>query len=182
MTFSSTTTEPQTSLFREANIQKRFMTPDQIVREIYKAIQSKLPPPLVAKLTFKDPDNLKKQGSNICRGRILPLRMKTVFDTDWCFFEVGIGRYAAGGACGVGFVCFPENKKCGKGIHSATISDLISRYAATHQGFVDSRRGEPAQCVFLYYPAIPKIEQLATALSTLIANTFPYLEQLTVSK
>lgn len=159
------------------------MTPEQIVCDIYDAVRARLPERVLSKLTFKDPACFEKGDSKIFRGRILPQRTKSIFDTNWCFYEVGVGRYAAGrGAGGVGFVCFPENKKCGKGTHTATVSDLVTRYAAAHPSFTASERGSPAQYVFTYYPAMQPNNKPADDLAELITATLPQLERLTVAK
>jgi hypothetical protein len=158
-------------------------SPERIVRDIYDALRALLPQPLLAKLAFKEPDYLAKGGSKIHRGRILQQRTKNVFDATWCFYEVGVGDYAAGGgAGGIGFVCFPANKKCGNGIHTTIVSDLITRYAATHPGFNASKRGSPSQCVFTYYPAMQPVDKPAVDLADLVVATFPQLEMLTVVK
>ena len=156
---------------------------ERTVRDIYNALKARLPQTVLSKLSFKEPDHLKKLGSDIIRGRILPQRTKSIFDATWCFYEIGVGRYAAGrGGGGVGLVCFPDNKKCGKGIHTGIVSDLVTRYAAIHPSFTASQRGTPAQCVFTYYPTMQPADAPADDLAALIASTFPVLEQLSVPK
>lgn len=157
--------------------------PEQVIRDIYDALKTRLPQPLLAKLIFKEPDYPTKGDSKIHRGRILPQRIKSVFDASWCFYEIGVGRYATGsGAGGIGFVCFPKNKKCGEGVHSATVSDLITRYAAAHPTFNASKRGSASQCVFTYYPAMQPPNEPAANLADLITSTLPQLMALAVTK
>ena len=159
--------------------------PEQVIRDIYTAIRTRLPQPLLTKLTFKDPDYLTKGDSKIHRGRILPQRTKSIFDATWCFYEVGFGHYAdasPGSAGGIGFVCFPENKKCGKGVHTITVSDLVTRYASTHRSFNCSGRGSPSQCVFTYYTTMFPPDKPADDVADLITATFSQLERLIVAK
>jgi len=155
------------------------MNQEQIIRDISHAVRTQLPESLAVRLTIKEPDYLDKGCVKRWRGRILPLRTKSIFDSAWCFFEIA-AHIQGGGA--VGFVCFPENKKCGKGIHLATVSEIISRYAASHPNFTASRRGDPAQCLFSRYTAMPPIDLPASDLSALIAETLPRFEHLLVTK
>lgn len=143
---------------------------------------TRLPKPLLAKLVFKEPDYLVKGGAK-WRGRILQQRTNNIFDATWCFYEVGVGHYSAGGgAGGIGLVCFPENKKCGNGIHTAAVTDLVTHYASSHPGFNASSRGSRSQYVFKYISVMQSVEKPADILSELKTATLPQLEMLTVAK
>lgn len=158
------------------------MTPDQQIRAIYDDLRSRLPVPIVERLTFKQPSILAKQGSKILRGQILPLRTKSVFDSTVCFYEVGVGSYSRRGAAGVGFVCFPRSKKCGSGNHEATVRNLIRNYKAAHPSFDDTSENDSAVVLFNYYPATPSPTTAAADLAPLIEATFPTLIGLPVEK
>ena len=167
------------------------MTPADAVEEVYGELRRNLPALLLARLKFKEPDFLRKQGSSIWRGRILGARPKCIFDATWCFYEIGIGRYAVespleSNSGGVGLICFVENAKCGSGAHAGVVDDLGTNFASKHEHFVPSRRGDKLKGVFRYYSnAIPgrfPTQAAASDLSALITETLDELEALTVAK
>jgi hypothetical protein len=160
------------------------------VEEVFEALRQTLPALALAKLKFKAPDHLAKQGSVIWRGRILAAKPKCIFDSTWCFYEVGVGRYAVeaplvANSGGVGLICFVDNSKCGSGEHSTTVGGMASRFASLHPSFVASRRGEKCQGVSTYYLTAPgkfPVKRAAEDLAILITATLPALEALSVAK
>jgi hypothetical protein len=144
-----------------------------------------MPPALLNRLKFKDPDQLEKHGTKKWRGRILGSQSQTVFDATWCFFEVGVGRYAADepNCGGVGLVCFVENQKCGSGLHAAAVSELAVRFATAHPRFAASPRGERNQGVFVYYPGVCfPLQRAVEDMRLLIETCLDSLESLKVKK
>lgn len=152
----------------------------QIAGDIYLALKSKLSKVIPNELSYKGPSPFSKKGTDIIRLCILPREGRTIFDSSWCFYEVGVERFS--GKISVGFVCYPENKKCGKGRYTGEINELISRYASYHKDFTASQRGTPDQCVFASYSAILPIEGPLEAITKLIVETLPRLEKFSVTK
>lgn len=161
------------------------MTPEQQIQEVYRQLKTTISPALVARLTFKKPEQLDKHGSKKWRGRILASRPRTIFDSAWCFFEVGVGRYLAEttNCGGVGLVCFVENKKCGGGQHAMAVHALAHRLAGAHDQFSASRRGDKNQGVFVYYPGFEfPIQKAVDDMGLLINECLEIMESLHVEK
>ena len=156
----------------------------EIIQQVYTEIKRTLPPDIAVRLKFASPDQPVKHGGKIWRGRILGLRNDSIFDSAWCFYEIGIGHYGTAPTKqgGVGFVCYPSNKKCGHGAHSASVFDVMSRFTATHPQFPSPARGDKKHALFTYYVTIPPLEQPLRDLCDLILCTFISLERLHVSK
>jgi hypothetical protein len=161
------------------------MTSEEQIAEIYRALRAELPPGLAARVKFLEPDFPDKHGAKKWRGRITSSKPGTIFDPSWCFFEVGIGRYAADepNCGGVGLVCFVDNKKCGSGLHSAAVSSLASRFSAANPRFVASPRGSKNQGVFVYYPGISfPLRRAVDDLKLLLVSCLDFLESLRVER
>jgi hypothetical protein len=89
----------------------------------------------------KDPQQLRKGDTDICRLRILPVTKRPVrfWSSQWCFYEIGIGHYAAhhGEGLNVGgitFVQFPFNQSCGKGRYLKPVLDVLRQLQAQRPG------------------------------------------------
>ncbi len=150
------------------------------IEQIYAELQRILPAGQVQRLKFASPDQPPKHKGKVWRGRIYSADSKSIFGPTWCFYEIGIGRYAAAPTKqgGVGFVCYTGNKQCGSGAHSATVVDVMSRFASTHPHFPVPKRGDKKQVAFTYYSTIPPLNQPVRDLSELIRDTFDSLDRL----
>lgn len=153
------------------------------IKQIYTEVEHILPPIIVQRLRFLDPDQPPKHSGKIWRGRILSTQHNSIFDSRWCFYEIGVGRYGAAPTKqgGVGFVCYSGNKQCGKGAHSAAVFDIMSRFVSSHPQFPTPKRGDKKHAIFTYYSTIPPIEQPVRDLAELILNTFDPLNKLQVA-
>jgi len=153
---------------------------------VYEIIKSALPTQIAAELKFLRPGRLQKGGSDIMRGRILGKGGRKIWNSNWCFYEIGVGFYSASPSSvgGIGFVSFPENKNCGSGRHRHHISRALTSLVRRDGKFAKSDPPDPFQGAFSYYPSSRfrsfPTDHAAAGLAVLISTTFEDFNSLTI--
>jgi len=150
----------------------------QVARNISQSVQLRLPARITSKLTFKDPDQITKGGVKRWRARILPLRTNSIFNSSWCSFEVNVHDTGGGS---VGFFCYTKNKRCGNGVHSEAVFNIISDFCKLFPSFESSDHDDSIQGVYLGYIAMSPTHSPADDLANLIIVTLPQFESLLVT-
>jgi hypothetical protein len=120
--------------------QDHMKSPHDIVLETFDLLLGLLPRELAddIKLHSKDPCPLKKGSDlDIVRARILPRHKAPLqfWSSSWCFYEIGVGRYAPApgeglNLGGIGFTMFPDNKQCGGGIYRRPVTSILEQVFA----------------------------------------------------
>lgn len=165
------------------------MTPQNQVQLIYETLKQALPARIKQQMKFLPVNHLPTKSGTGIRGRMLGNSPQGIWNSNWCFYEIGIGSYRAAneptfGA--IGFVSFPNNKKCGDGMHHRHISQYIINLAGNLQDLVPSNSTDSAQVAFSYYrkknhPYFPTM-QAAADLAVLICTTFDDFNRLKVPR
>lgn len=59
-----------------------------------------------------------------------PRRPRKFWDSSWCFYEIGVGRYPKAGRAKVQFFMAGNNTNCGNGAHNRAVADILRAVAA----------------------------------------------------
>jgi hypothetical protein len=155
------------------------------IENIYKIIKHALPTNICRRLTFLEPRSLKRGRLNIFRGQILGFSSPNrIWNSDWCFYEIAVGFHpSAPDAVGaVGFISYPDNKKCGGGNHRASLEQYLEKLGRNDKTFSTPSPGEPCQGFSTYYKKSSfqtfPFCQAACDMAVLISATFDVFDKL----